>query len=158
MFLGDVRRHRGGVRRLLELLLALHPQQLHARVRLLHLVHLGEKGRAKVGPVMDNREAMLVEYMYSTNIATLYMLYWLVGPFHHQNLMSTKGFPRAVQRQTANQWCTVAVQHLGSTPLVQCMFCFETCSPEGRGGGKGGNANFKTKHTDPLTSEIISPL
>ena len=34
---------------------------------------------------------------------------------------------------------------------VQCLFCFEFCTAEGRGGEKGGNANFKTKHTEPLT-------
>ena len=38
----DVRRDRCGVRGLLQLFLALHPQQLHPRVRLLHLVHLRE--------------------------------------------------------------------------------------------------------------------
>ena len=43
--LGDVRRDRGGVRRLLELLLAIDPQQLHAHVRLLHLVHLRRGAR-----------------------------------------------------------------------------------------------------------------
>ena len=32
-------------------------------------------------------------------------------------------------------------------PKVLCMFLFEICTPEGRGGEKGGNANFKTKHT-----------
>ena len=36
------------------------------------------------------------------------------------------------------------------------MFCFEICTPEGRGGEKGGNANFKTKHTEPWTQEIPS--
>ena len=28
------------------------------------------------------------------------------------------------------------------------VFCFEICTPEGRGGEKGGSDNFKTKHTD----------
>ena len=42
---------------------------------------------------------------------------------------------------------------------VQCMFCFEIFTPEGRGEEVGGNANFKTKHTEePLTQEITSPL
>ena len=41
----------------------------------------------------------------------------------------------------------------------QCMFCFEICTPEGRGGEKGGRANFKIKqYTDPLTQEIPSAL
>ena len=31
------------------------------------------------------------------------------------------------------------------------MFCFEICTPEG---SKGGNANFKTRHTESLTQEI----
>ena len=38
---------------------------------------------------------------------------------------------------------------------VQCLFCFET---EGRGVGKGGSANSRTKHTEPLTQGLISPL
>ena len=38
------------------------------------------------------------------------------------------------------------------------MFCFENCTSEGRGGKKGGSANFKTKHTEPLTEEITSAL
>ena len=33
------------------------------------------------------------------------------------------------------------------------------CTPtEERGGEKGGNANFKTKLTEPLTQEITLPL
>ena len=39
---------------------------------------------------------------------------------------------------------------------VQCMLCLENCNTEGRGGGKGESANFKTKHTEPLTTELIS--
>ena len=39
---------RGGVGGLLQLLLALHPQQLHPRVRLLHLVHLRELRRVEI--------------------------------------------------------------------------------------------------------------
>ena len=42
--------------------------------------------------------------------------------------------------------------------MVPCKFCFEICSPEGRGGEKGGRENFKTKHTEPLTQEILSAL
>ena len=38
---------------------------------------------------------------------------------------------------------------IGSKVLFQ--FCFEIFTPEGRGGGKGGSANFKTKRTEPLT-------
>ena len=30
---------------------------------------------------------------------------------------------------------------------VRCLFCFETCITEGRGGEKGESANFKTKYT-----------
>ena len=40
----------------------------------------------------------------------------------------------------------------------QCLFCFETCTIEGRGGEKGGSANSRTKHTEPLTQGLISPL
>ena len=41
---------------------------------------------------------------------------------------------------------------------VQCLFCFETCTTEGRGGEKGGSAKSKTKHTEPLTSQMPRPL
>ena len=37
------------------------------------------------------------------------------------------------------------------------MFYLEICTPEGRwaeGEEKGGSANFKAKHTEPLTQEI----
>ena len=38
------------------------------------------------------------------------------------------------------------------------MFWFEIFTPEVKG-GKGGNANFITKHTEPLTQEIyLSPV
>ena len=37
---------------------------------------------------------------------------------------------------------------------VLCMFCFENCIPEGKGGEKGGNVNFKIKRTEPLTQEL----
>ena len=33
---------------------------------------------------------------------------------------------------------------------VLCLFCFEICPPEGRGGEKGGSVNFKTKQTESL--------
>ena len=39
---------------------------------------------------------------------------------------------------------------------VQCLFCFEICTPGGE--EKGGSANFKMKHTEPLTQEITPPL
>ena len=42
--------------------------------------------------------------------------------------------------------CSTGVELiLGSK--VQCLFCFEICTTEGREGEKGGSANFKTKHT-----------
>ena len=34
---------------------------------------------------------------------------------------------------------------------VQCLLCFEICTTEGRGGEKGGSANFEIEHTEPLT-------
>ena len=47
---------------------------------------------------------------------------------------------------------------IGSGSKVQGLFYFEICTTEGRGGEKGGDANFKTKHTEPLTQEITLPL
>ena len=41
---------------------------------------------------------------------------------------------------------------------VPCLFCFEICTPVGRGKEKGGSANFKTKHTEPLTQEMPSAM
>ena len=38
---------------------------------------------------------------------------------------------------------------------VQSLLCFEFCTPEGRGGEKGGSSNFKTKHTEPLMTQEI---
>ena len=44
------------------------------------------------------------------------------------------------------------------------VFCFENCTAEGRGGEKGGSANFNTKHAEPLVPEypaqvqVIKPL
>ena len=37
----------------------------------------------------------------------------------------------------------------------ECMFCFEICTPNGSGVEKVGHANFKTKHTEHLTQEIL---
>ena len=39
---------------------------------------------------------------------------------------------------------------------VQCMFCFEIFTLEGRGGEKGGNENFKSKHTEPFPFTQVS--
>ena len=40
---------------------------------------------------------------------------------------------------------------------VQCLFCYENCTTEGRGVEKGGSANLKRKHTEPLAEEIPNP-
>ena len=41
---------------------------------------------------------------------------------------------------------------------VQFVLCFEKGPTEGRGRKKGGSANSKTKHTEPMTSELILPV
>ena len=41
---------------------------------------------------------------------------------------------------------------------VQSLFCFETSTTEGRGGEKRASANSRTKHTEPLTKGLCSPL
>ena len=41
---------------------------------------------------------------------------------------------------------------------VQCLFCFETYTTKGRGEEKGGSANCRTKHPQPLTHDIPRPL
>ena len=41
---------------------------------------------------------------------------------------------------------------------VQCRFCFENCTQEGRRGEKGGIANFKKQHTEPLTRINSTPV
>ena len=46
--------------------------------------------------------------------------------------------------------CTDTKLFIGSE--VQSVFCLEICTPEWRGEEKVGNANVKTKHTEPLTS------
>ena len=63
------------------------------------------------------------------------------------------GYP--VFRRYKN-WCTGGQLFMMSK--VQCLFCSKYCTTEGRGGEKGGSANTKAKHTEPLTSELISPL
>ena len=47
---------------------------------------------------------------------------------------------------------------MGDPSKVTVGVCFEIFTAEGRGGEKGGNANFKTKHTEPLNAEITPPL
>ena len=37
------------------------------------------------------------------------------------------------------------------------MFCLEICTPEGRGGEKGGSANYKIKHAEPLIQGLTPP-
>ena len=54
--------------------------------------------------------------------------------------------------RSALLWFTGVELIIGSKVL--CMLCFEICTPEGRGGEKGGSVNFKAKHTEPLTQEI----
>ena len=46
-----------------------------------------------------------------------------------------------VKRSSINLSCTGIEVFIGSK--VQCLFCFETCTTEGRGGEKGGSANFQ---------------
>ena len=41
---------------------------------------------------------------------------------------------------------------------VRCLFCFETSTTEGRGGGKGGSANSRREDTEPLSQEFCAPL
>ena len=45
---------------------------------------------------------------------------------------------------------------IGSKVLF--LFCLEICTPEGRGGEKRENANFKTNHTEPLTQGVPPAL
>ena len=57
-------------------------------------------------------------------------------------------------------WC-LTKQSLFTVELLigsKCMFCLGICTPEGRGVEKGGSANFKIQHTEPLTQEINLPL
>ena len=49
--------------------------------------------------------------------------------------------------------CTGVKLFIGSK--VPWLFCFEICTPEGRGGEKGGSANFETKHTEPFIPEYF---
>ena len=48
--------------------------------------------------------------------------------------------------------CTGVSKILGSK--VQCMFCFETSTTEGRGGEKGGSANSRDKTHRTLDTRI----
>ena len=54
------------------------------------------------------------------------------------------------------RYCTGARLILMSK--VQCLFHTENCTTEGRGGEKGVSPNTKTKHTEPLTTELVSSL
>ena len=51
----------------------------------------------------------------------------------------------------------VKVFFMSKVPCV-CVCCSAICIWEGRGGEKGGNANFKIKHTETFTSVIPWPL
>ena len=55
--------------------------------------------------------------------------------------------------RSLREQCTAVELILGSK--VQC---FEICTPEGRGGEKGGRTNFETKHPDVLTQGLIPLL
>ena len=44
---------------------------------------------------------------------------------------------------------------LGSKVL--CMFCFETCSTEGRGGEKAGSAKFQKNTQNLLAKKYLDP-
>ena len=59
---------------------------------------------------------------------------------------------------SAVRWVATSGVEIFIGSKIQCMFWFYICNAEGIGGVKGGNANFKTKHTEPLTQEITSPL
>ena len=39
---------------------------------------------------------------------------------------------------------------------VECMFCFEICTPEGRGGEKVGSANFQKTQNQEITPPLYS--
>ena len=41
--------------------------------------------------------------------------------------------------------------------IVLCMFCFEICTPGGRGGDKGGNANFKQNAQNLWPKKYLEP-
>ena len=56
----------------------------------------------------------------------------------------------------SNYVCTAVELIIGSK--VQCVFCFEICPTEGSWGEKEGSANFKIKHTEPLTQGLTPPL
>ena len=56
----------------------------------------------------------------------------------------------------ATQTQTNILEHVQGS--VHILIWNLICTPERRGGEKGGNANFETKHTEILTQEITSPL
>ena len=41
---------------------------------------------------------------------------------------------------------------------LRCASCFEKCTTEGRGGKKGGSANFKKSHTESFTILFLVEL
>ena len=112
-------------------------------VRLTGCFHLGDTGRASA----DQAKAfhfLLIQSM---------------------NLMSKIASPaRAIRVQGAWHRSEEAppMKHTGVKLFIgakdPCMFCLEICTPEGRGGEKGGSASFKTKHTEPFIPEYPSPV
>ena len=42
--------------------------------------------------------------------------------------------------------------------LMASKVCFENCTTEERVGENGGSVNSNKNHTEPLTSEFISPM
>ena len=59
---------------------------------------------------------------------------------------------KAANFATAFHSITGVKLFIGSKVLY--VFCSEICTPQERGGEKGGSANFKTNHTEPLTQVI----
>ena len=73
---------------------------------------------------------------------------WIAGRELLQWLLLASFFKLTVQLFTPVKYILVW--------KVLCLFCFEICTTEGRGGEKGGSANFKTKHTEHLTQGLTS--
>ena len=71
-------------------------------------------------------------------------------------LAAKKHLFTATNREGQSDTIIVSVDNTGIKSFIaseaQCMFCFEICTPEGKGGENGGSANLKTKHTESLTS------